>query len=415
MGSLQYTEDSWLGEVPRHWPIVPSKSLFANPVERNHGDDIHLTPSQKFGVIPQSEYMEITGSRVVLNLSGADNMRHVEPGDFVSHLRSFQGGLEYSPHKGKVSSAYTVLRPKRQIEPRFYKYLFKSSRYVQGLATTTEQLRDGQSIRYQQFSLLPLPYPPIEEQKAIADFLDRELAQIDTLVQKMEEFVAALRERLHSEMVNVASRDLGQASREGWSVKKIGSIFKVIGSGTTPTASDESNFGGQTPWVTTSELRENHIFETEKYVSDRALHNFSALRIYPAGSLVLALYGATIGRIAFLGVPATVNQACCVMAKPRKSESRFIYYALQANRDRLMAAAVGSGQPNISQEIVRQFRLALPPQEEQKNIVSALDRAVESTQALIEAAQKTIHTIGQRRQGLVNAAVTGKIDAQGRS
>ena len=156
------------------------------------------------------------------------------------------------------------------------------------------------------------------------------------------------------------------------------------------------------------------ILETQKYVSDHALRSFSALRIYPAGSLVLALYGATIGRLAFLGVPATVNQACCVMANPKNCEPRFIYYALQASRDRLMAAAVGSGQPNISQEIVRQFKLPLPPLEEQRKIASDLDRAVATAQVLIQTAQKTVNTLGLRRQALVNEAVTGMINIRGK-
>ena len=185
----------WLGEIPTDWNVVPSRALFGERKTRSSASDIHLTPSQKYGVLPQSQYMEITGNKVVLNLSGSDNMRHVEPGDYISHLRSFQGGLEHATLSGKVSAAYTVLKPKTPVDARYFKYLFKSALYVQALQTTTDQLRDGQSIRFGEFSLIPLPHPPIAEQRAIADFLDRETAQIDAFITKNEELITLLTER----------------------------------------------------------------------------------------------------------------------------------------------------------------------------------------------------------------------------
>ena len=116
----------WLGKLPVAWPVVPAKAVFGERKSRSNAEDTHLTPSQTYGVLPQAEYMEISGNRVVLNLSGADNMRHVEAGDYVSHLRSFQGGLEYSSLRGKVSAAYTVLSPRGSVDSIYFKYLFKS-------------------------------------------------------------------------------------------------------------------------------------------------------------------------------------------------------------------------------------------------------------------------------------------------
>lgn len=185
----------WLPECPNHWDMVPAKALFRNVSQVCEPDDIHLTPSQKFGVIPQSQYMEITGNRVVLNLTGSDNMRHIEPGDFISHLRSFQGGLEYSNLSGKVSAAYTVIRPEKQVFHPYFRFLFKTISYIKGLATTTEQLRDGQSIRFQQFKLLQLPFPPVEEQIKISDYLERELPKYDALVSAANKLESVLLER----------------------------------------------------------------------------------------------------------------------------------------------------------------------------------------------------------------------------
>ena len=191
---MSVERDDWLPALPSGWAAVPAKSLFSLRSEKSRPDDVHLTPSQKYGVIPQSEYMEITGSRVVLNLVGADNMKHVEPGDFVIHLRSFQGGVEFNQHRGKVSAAYTVLTPTPLAEPRFFRWLLKSERYIQALQVSVDQLRDGQSIRYGDFAKIDLPLAPPDVQRRIADYLDRETATIDALIERQASLKTKLME-----------------------------------------------------------------------------------------------------------------------------------------------------------------------------------------------------------------------------
>ena len=125
--------------------------------------------------------------------------------------------------------------------------------------------------------------------------------------------------------------------------------FAQIGSGTTPQSDSDEHYDGETPWVTTSELREETIRETAKSVSAAALREHPALRLYPEGALVIAMYGATIGRLGILGIPATVNQACCVFAEETRLRARFVYYWLRAFREVLVSHSAGGGQPNLSQ------------------------------------------------------------------
>ena len=99
---------TWMQSSPA-WSIVPTSVIFGERSEKSVNGDVHLTPSQKLGVIPQDEYIEKTGTQVVKNRLGSDNMKRVVPGDFISHLRSFQGGLEHTTIPGKVSNAYTCL------------------------------------------------------------------------------------------------------------------------------------------------------------------------------------------------------------------------------------------------------------------------------------------------------------------
>lgn len=189
------TSVPWVDRIPRRWQMMAARRIFALRREKSRPDAVHLTPSQKFGVLPQQEYMRLSGSRVVLNLTGADSMQAVEPGDFVIHLRSFEGGIEYSELAGKVSNAYTVLTPAKGVHAHFWRWMLKSQRYVEALRVTVDQLRDGQSIRYQDFAKVPLPVPPLDEQCEIADHLDRETAKIDALIAKAERFIELARER----------------------------------------------------------------------------------------------------------------------------------------------------------------------------------------------------------------------------
>ena len=138
--------------------------------------------------------MEREGRRVVVVFLDFEILKHVEAGDFVMSMRSFQGGLEYSEYTGCVSSAYVALEPGALIYPRFYKYLFKSKGYIQALQTTSNLVRDGQALRFDNFAMVPIPVVPIDEQKRIADTLDAACAKTDNAISIKESQIGALRE-----------------------------------------------------------------------------------------------------------------------------------------------------------------------------------------------------------------------------
>ena len=430
MANLQYPQDSWIGAVPAEWAILPAKALFSNPVERNHPEDVHLTPSQKHGVIPQAEYMEITGSRVVLNLSGADNMRHVEPGDYISHLRSFQGGLEYSAFKGKVSSAYTVLRPKRAIDPRFYKFLFKSSRYIQGLSTTTEQLRDGQSIRYEQFALLPLPYPPLEHQKAIADFLDAELAGMDNLTQKQLELIARLRERKNALIKEkiLGLTNSSAASTGGnfdwltgipseWPITKIGREFTLTLGKTLNAATNQGE--RIVPYLRAGNIQDTGIDLSEVKtiaVTAKEMHDLTL----NTGDVVVVEGGAGFGRSDILTSPLDgwvfqnhVIRARALGTTPPEYLDLYIKYLRSIGHFEKLSAYATI--PSISSESLGKIPIPKPPREVAKEIANSLNNGLKKHDELIGKSSQLIQALQERRAALISGAVTGKIDVRGKN
>lgn len=116
-------------------------------------------------------------------------------GDFVISMRSFQGGLERAWEEGGIRSSYVVIKPSELINKDYFQYLFKSVRYIQAIQSTANFIRDGQDMNYQNFILIDLPFPSLEEQKYIASFIREHINQIDSLIEKAQKAISLMQER----------------------------------------------------------------------------------------------------------------------------------------------------------------------------------------------------------------------------
>jgi len=184
----------WLGEIPAHWEVVRSRRLFSIRKEFARPDDIQLSATQAYGVIPQAEFEEKVGRRVVKIFMHLEKRRHVEKDDFVISMRSFQGGLERAWTSGAIRSSYVVLKPELSIDVDFFTYLFKSHDYIRALQATADFIRDGQDLTYENFCCVDLPLMPIDEQTAIADFISRATAGIDRGISRFSRQIDLVRE-----------------------------------------------------------------------------------------------------------------------------------------------------------------------------------------------------------------------------
>ena len=202
---LKDSGTEWLGYIPSHWKVVPAKALFAQSKETRQETDIQLTASQKYGIISQEDYMEKQSYKIVLADKGLENWKHVEPNDFIISLRSFQGGLEISYIPGCITWHYIVLKPKAGVEPEYFKWLFKSPRYIQALQRTANFIRDGQDLRFSNFVQVPLPLIPMDEQKEIAEYLNKETARIDSIIADITEQIEKLKEYRQSVISEVVT------------------------------------------------------------------------------------------------------------------------------------------------------------------------------------------------------------------
>ena len=195
-----------------------------------------------------------------------------------------------------------------------------------------------------------------------------------------------------------------------WNCVKTAWLFDQIGSGTTPTSVEDAFYkDGTVNWLQTGDLNDGIITETSKKVTEYAIKT-KGLRLYPKGSLVIAMYGATIAKLGLLDIDTSVNQACCVLVKSKKVNSNFIFYFFQVAKKELISLASGGGQPNISQSTIYDFKVPVPPLVEQKTIAAYLDDVTGKLDALIAEKHKQLEDLRSYRTSLISETVTRGLD-----
>ena len=185
----------WIGKTPSTWNFIKGKYLFAQRTSKGNNINVQLlSPSQKFGVVPQTLLEELTTQNVVKVKEDTDltAFKTIHIGDFCISLRSFQGGFEYCRYEGVVSSAYQVFYPTSEICDDYYRFLFKDKGFIEKINSYTISFRDGKNIAFSDFGNTYIPYPPIEEQKEIAKYLCDKTAEIDLCVESKKEQIATL-------------------------------------------------------------------------------------------------------------------------------------------------------------------------------------------------------------------------------
>lgn len=186
-------------------------------------------------------------------------------------------------------------------------------------------------------------------------------------------------------------------------------------SGGTPSRKRSDYFGGGILWVKTGELTEKYIRKTEESLSDLGVANSSA-KVFPKGSVGIAMYGATIGKVSIWGIEASTNQACAV-AQPIDGvvSSEFLYHFFRSEKAALIKEGKGGAQPNISQGLLRDWPIALPPFNEQRRIVEKIEAMFDEIDKGVESLQTARTTLGLYRQSLLKSAFEGRLTADWRA
>jgi type I restriction enzyme S subunit len=422
----------WLGQIPAHWDVTRSKRLFRLRNTRALPSDRQLTASQQHGVIPQDDFMAREGRRVVQVITGADILKHVEPSDFVISMRSFQGGIEFSPYAGAISSAYVVLAPSRHVEPSYFLHLLKSRRYIQALQCTSNLVRDGQALRFENFALVDLPFVPRSEQRMIAAFLDRETARIDALVAKKDRLIELLQEKRTALITHAVTKglDLSVPMKDSgvewlgevpthWNVKRIRDVARSLQTG--PFGSQlhaDEYVVGQWPVINPANLRDSQLIpDRECTVTETVAIRLERHRL-ASGDILFARRGE-MGRCG-LATHDETGWLCgtgCIRLRTRVElvKPAFLLQILSTARvrDWLQLQSVGSTMDNLNTSIIGRIPVALPTVGEQASIVEFINHETPKIDQLITRVQAAIEHLDELRTTIISAAVTGKIDVRG--
>ncbi len=199
----------------------------------------------------------------------------------------------------------------------------------------------------------------------------------------------------------------------GWTVTTLSQIAKW-GSGGTPSRRLPHFYTGSVPWIKTGELDSKYIRNSEEYITDEAILKSNA-KVFPKGSVGIAMYGATIGKLSIWGIDASTNQACAV-AQPHTEMlvSEFLYYFLLSERHRLVEVGKGGAQPNISQSILKRWPICIPPVKEQHRIVAKIEELFSELDKGVECMKKARKQLKVYRQAVLKHAFEGKLTAKWR-
>lgn len=311
-----------------------------------------------------------------------------------------------------------ALVPSALIDARFLYYqlsVLSAELNRRGLGTTFLELSAAN------LADVEVAVPPLDQQRRIADFLDVETARLDSLRLLTGAQLLLLEERLLASMRELTTGGVTErrptriswmpSIARSWRVGKVSHLF-VTGSGTTPAAGNPDYFDGDLSWVSSSEVNNAVINSTSRSITAAAVRDFPALKRYAAGSLVIAMYGQgeTKGRVGILGINAYVNQACCVLVPTGIVTARFAFYWFRAHKPGVVSLALGAGQPNLSQELIRDVRIPVPKIATQEVIAEEMFRLEQSIESQREALRRRNSLLAERRQALITAAVTGQFD-----
>ena len=182
-------------------------------------------------------------------------------------------------------------------------------------------------------------------------------------------------------------------------------------SGGTPSRSNKSYYGGNIPWLKTGDLNDGLITDIPESITEEAVMNSSA-KLNPAGSVLIAMYGATIGKLGILTFPATTNQACCACIQYDAVIQDYLFYFLLSQRNEFIAKGGGGAQPNISKEIIVSTEIPIPPLAEQERIVHEIKHWISLIDKIEQGKVDLQTTIKQTKNKILDLAIHGKLVPQ---
>jgi type I restriction enzyme S subunit len=410
----------WVGQIPAHWNIKP---LFAVLKEQNnknrnnkvqnvlslsYGNIVRRDVSTNFGLLPESfeTYQIVDKGNLILRLT-----------DLQNDKRSLRVGLV--TESGIITSAYTCLKTKDELIPKFAYYLLHNYDLWKVFYNFGNGVR--QTMDYRDLKHLPIIVPPLSEQRAIAAYLDRESARIDALIGKYQRLGELLEERQASFICKIVRTGLDSTAElketgipwlgmipVHWESRKIKLVAKILRGkfGHRP-RNDPSLYDGKYPFIQTGDVASasRYITSYKQTLNDKG---YAVSAEFPSNTLVMTI-AANIGDVAILKFNACFPDSIVGLLPETGIQIDYLYYVMKSLKSTLMGMAVQNTQLNLNIERIGAINIPLPPIDEQNLISQYLDGKIHEINRLREQIDNLIIKLQEVRIALISSAVIGKL------
>ncbi len=421
----------WLGDLPEHWEVnllnrgyTVTLGKMLQPEERSDKDD--LVPYLRAANIQWSGVDVSDVKNMWLSAHERRNLS-LRPGDLLVS----EGG-----DVGRCAIWRNEL-PECYFQNSINRIRNRKSNNVQFLYYWIQSVKQGGFIDIlchkstiahftaEKVAALPVPFPPINEQDAIAAFLNRETARIDALIAKKTRFIELLREKRQALITRAVTKGvdpdvpmkdsgvewLGEVP-EHWGVTTIRRISIAVQTGGTPPevfSNDQLEDGVM--WFTPGDFDGSLCLTiSAKKISNKTIASGDA-KIFAAGSVLIVSIGATLGKVGLAKFPSSANQQINAVTPNSRADVHFLAYSLSVKEDVMRFLSNSSTIGIMNQDKTKEIWLALPPNSEQTAITNFLDRETARIDALVKKTERSISLLQEKRSALITAVVTGQIDA----
>lgn len=403
----------WLGEVPSKWKLHRAKRVFKLTNDRGNDDLTLLAATQKYGMWPQDRL-----EGVVRVKDGADlsRFRTVHKNDFVISLRSFQGGFERSDFEGVCSPAYQTFHSIKPINYQFFKYLFKSPSFIDHMNSLTLGIREGKTIKFEDFAAQVLPMPSLDEQRRIADYLDVKCAEIDRAISAAEQSVDEYKAYKNSVVNQIITKGLnsdvlmkdsgvewlGEVPEE-WRITPIKHLFYI-----------SKTIAGRTGFDVLSITQQGLKVKDIKSGEGQLASDYSHYQIVEPGDFAMNHMDLLTGWVDLSNKTGVTSPDYRVFkARTDGIDKRYflrvfqVYYSARVFYG-FCKGISSKGRWRLPADAFRAIQIPVPSFPEQHRIADYLDEKCAQLDHAIAAKQAVIADLKAYKQSLIYETVTGK-------
>ena len=374
------------------WNIYKAEELFKNVADKNHPTETVLTIIQGKGTLPREQ----AGRNIHYDDASLANYKKVEQGDFIIHLRSFEGGLEMANEDGIVSPAYTILRCKKPHSSLFYEAYFHTDEFINHiLSKSVEGIRDGRQISYEAFKWLGLPYCDVSEQEKIAQLF----CTLGHRIEKQQQMVDALKKYKRGLLCKYFITDEWNTHSQ-WEKCKLGVYCSKIGSGKTPRGGSSVYTDHGVMFLRSQNVLWGSLDIRDVSYIDEATNKTMLSSEVRCKDVLLNITGASIGRscIYLLNDRANVNQHVCIIRLSQEGKERLLpeFLLQQILSDHIQQQIIdcqnGGSREGLNFQQIADFNIVLPSIREQQvicGILNSFDQKILCEEASLDC----LHTL----------------------